>query len=145
MSDEDGTAFADLARRLAIRVIELANAPDDGECAAGIREVFAPHYVLHSRMGGTVVGVDAYIERIMSGRVGLPNKTFVIDDIVIDADRFALRYHWSALHGSGSIGNEALEINRVADGQIVETWNYQDMLSLMIQLGVVADPFAQAG
>ena len=45
-------------------------------------------------------------------------------------------------HGDGQIGSEALEINRVADGQVVETWNYQDMLSLMGQLGVIENPFA---
>ena len=56
--------------------------------------------------------------------------------------RFALRYHSTAPHGDGQIGSEALEINRVAGSQVVETWNYRDMLSLMIQLGVIADPNA---
>jgi hypothetical protein len=65
----------------------------------------------------------------------------VADDVVAQLDRFALRYHWTAPHGNGTIGSEALEINRVANGQVVETWNYQDMLSLMVQLGVIENPF----
>ena len=39
----------------------------------GGREVFASDYVLHSRIGGTVVGVDAYIERIAGS--GYPATT----------------------------------------------------------------------
>ena len=120
----------------------LGNTEDDDVRAAGIREVFAPDYVLHSRMGGTVVGVEEYIERIAAGDRSLPDKHFVADDMVAQGDRFALRYHWTAPHGDGQIGSEALEINRVANGQVVETWNYRDMLLLMIQLGVIADPFA---
>ena len=63
-----------------------------------------------------------------------------MDDLIVQGDRFALRYHWTAPHGDGEIGSEALEINRVEHGQVVETWNYQDMLSLMVQLGVIEDP-----
>jgi predicted ester cyclase len=132
-------AFEQLAAVLAGRVMELANIADDDARATGIREVFAHDYILHSRMGGTVVGVDAYIERLAGGR--LPDMRFAMDDLVVQGDRFALRYRWTATHGDGEIGSEALEINRVADGQVVETWNYQDMLSLMIQLGVIENPF----
>ena len=65
--------------------------------------------------------------------------------LVAQGDRFALRYHWTAPHGDGEIGSEALEITRVEHGNVVETWNYQDMLSLMVKLGVIEDPFAPPG
>jgi predicted ester cyclase len=133
--------FEELAVRLSARIMELANTADDDVRAAGIREVFAPDYILHSPMGGTVVGVEEYIERIATGHRGIPDQDFVADDAVAQLDRFALRYHWTAPHGNGTIGSEALEINRVANGQVVETWNYQDMLSLMVQLGVIENPF----
>jgi len=122
--------------------MELANTADEDARAAGIREVFATDYILHSRTGGTVVGVDAYIERIAGNLAGMANMHFEMDDLVVQGDRFALRYHWTASHGDGTIGNEALEINRVASGQVAETWNYQDTMSLMVQLGVIQDPFA---
>jgi predicted ester cyclase len=128
--------------RLAHRIIELARTDDDDERAAGIREIFAPDYALHSRAFGTITGVEQYIERIAAGNHGIPNKTWVVEDVVAQGDRFALRYSWTAPHGDGTIGTEALEINRVVDGKIVETWNYQDMLSMLVQLGVIADPFA---
>jgi predicted ester cyclase len=119
------------------------NTADDDARAAGIRDVFASDYVLHSRTGGTVVGIDAYIERIAGSR--LPDHHFAMDDLVVQGDRFALRYHWTATHGDRQIANEALEINRVVNGQVVETWNYQDMLSVMGQLGVIENPFAPPG
>jgi predicted ester cyclase len=76
-----------------------------------------------------VVGVEAYIERLMGTRSGIhPDWTydFVIDDLVVGTDRFAMRYHWTLTSEDGRLGNAALEINRVADGQVVETWNYQN-------------------
>jgi predicted ester cyclase len=136
-------SFNELAGLLARRIMHLANTADDDARAAVIREVFATDYVLDSRTGGTVVGVNAYIERIAGNLAGIPNMYFEMDALVVQGDRFALRYHWTALHGNGTIGNEALEINRVANGQVAQTWNYQDAMPLMIQLGVIQDPFVQ--
>jgi predicted ester cyclase len=89
-------SFNELAGLPARRIMELANTADDDARAAGIREVFANDYVLHSRTGGTVVGVDAYIERIAGNLAGIPNMHFEMDDLVVQADRFALRYHRTA-------------------------------------------------
>jgi predicted ester cyclase len=139
---DDFEPFEKLAERLATRIMELANTADDRVRAEGTREIFAADYILHSGSGGTVVGVDAYIERIATNLSGLPGMHFEMDDLVAQRDRFALRYHWTAPHGDGEIGNEALEINRVADGRVVETWNYQDRFSLLVELGVIDDPFA---
>ena len=139
--DARAETFEELSARLAQRIIELGNTQDDQERAAGICEVFAPDYVLHARTG-TVTGVDGYIERITANLRTFPGIRFSIDDLVAQGDRFAMRYHWTAPHGDGQVGNEALEINRVADGQVIETWNFQDMLSLMADLGVVESPFA---
>lgn len=144
MVDQHGGAepFDGIAERLATRIMELANVADDEMRAVGIREIFAADYILHSRTGGTVVGVDDYIERIATNLKGLTGMHFEMDDLVAQGDRFALRYHWTAPHGDGQIRQEALEINRVANGKVIETWNYQDMLGLMGRLGVVDNPFA---
>jgi len=139
---DDVEPFEKLAERLATRIMELGNIADDRVRAEGTREIFAVDYVLHSAGGGTVVGIDAYIERIAANLGGLPGMRFEMDDLVAHGDRFALRYHWTAPHHEGEIGNQALEINRVENGKIVETWNYQDRLSLMVRLGVIDDPFA---
>ena len=142
---DDVEQFEKLAERLATRIMELANTADDDVRAAGIREIFTDDYVLHSRSGGTVVGIDAYIERIATNLRSFPGMHFEMDDLVVQGDRFALRYHWTAPHGDGEIGNEALEINRVANGKVIETWNYQDLLGLMGRLGIVDNSFAPPG
>ena len=132
--------FHEEARRLATRILDVANRFDtDG--LEGLREIFADDYVLHSRTGH-VIGIDAYVERIAVNLGGLPGMRFVMDDLVVQGDRFAMRYHWTAPYQDGEIGSEALEINRVADGKVAETWNYQDRLSLMVQLGLAVDPLA---
>ena len=118
--------FEKVAERLATRIMELGNIADDRARAEGTREIFALDYVLHSAGGGTVVGVDAYIERIAANLGGLPGMRFEMDDLVAQGVRFALRYHWTAPHGEGEIGNQALEINRVENGKIIETWNNVD-------------------
>ena len=142
VSDHGSTeAFQKVAARLAGRIIELANTGDDDARADGIREIFATDYTLHSRTGD-VMGCDAYIERIAANLRTFSGMHFIMDDLVVQGDRFALRYHWTAPHGDGEIGNEALEINRVVNGQVVETWNYQDLLSLMTKLGVIDNPLA---
>ena len=129
MGDRDGEPFDVVATRLARRIAELANTADADELAAGVRMVFSADYVLHPRTDPEVVGVEAYIERQLGLRSGLPpdwTYDFVIDDLVVGTDRFAMRYHWTLTSEDGRLGNAALEINRVADGQVVETSNYQN-------------------
>lgn len=129
MGDRDGEPFDVVATRLARRIAELANTADADVFAAGVRMVFSADYVLHPRTDPEVVGVEAYIERLLGARSGAPpdwTYDFVIDDLVVGTDRFAMRYHWTLTSEDGRLGNAALEINRVADGQVVETWNYQN-------------------
>ena len=106
--DEASEPFEDLAARLAVRIMDLANTADDDVRAAGIREVFAPDYVLHSRRGGTVVGVDAYIERIAANLGGISGMHFTMDDFVAQGDRFALRYHVTAPLGDREGSDHAI-------------------------------------
>ncbi len=86
MGDSDGEPFDLLATRLARRIAELANTADADAFAAGVRTVFSDDYVLHPRTDPDVVGVEAYIERLLGARSGLPpdwRYDFVIDDLVV--------------------------------------------------------------
>jgi hypothetical protein len=135
-SSDPVETFEDVAVRLARQIAEFANTADDDEFAAGVRMVYSADYVLHPRTDPAVVGVEAYIERLMGGRrlrSSGASWDFVNDDVVVGTDRFAMRYHWTLTSGDSRIGNAALEINRVADGQVVETWNFQDV-------GEISDP-----
>ena len=94
--------------------------------------MFAPQYVLHPRNEPDVLGLDAYIESTSPVRL-FDAMEFVLDDLIDTPQGFVMRYHWTAERKGQPIGNDAIEINRVDDGLVVETWNAQDMLSVVEQ------------
>ncbi|MSO79272.1 MAG: hypothetical protein EXQ79_06660, partial [Acidimicrobiia bacterium] len=57
-----------------------------------------------------VESFEKLAERIATNFSSFPGMHFEVDDLVVQGDRFALRYHWTAPHGDGEIGHEALEI-----------------------------------
>jgi hypothetical protein len=123
---------SDLGRR----IIELANVMDPVERAVLQREVFAPQYVLHPRNDPDVVGLDAYIERTSPGQHPDAMR-FFLDELIDTSEGFVMRYHWTAEYKGQPIGNKAIEINRVEDGLVVETWNAQDRLSVIEQISAI--------
>jgi hypothetical protein len=123
---------SDLGRR----IIELANVMDPVERAVLQREVFAPQYVLHPRNDPDVVGLDAYIERTSPGQHPDAMR-FFLDELIDTSEGFVMRYHWTAEYKGQPIGNRAIEINRVEDGLVVETWNAQDRLSVIEQISAI--------
>ena len=123
---------SDLGRR----IIELANVMDPVRRAALQREVFAPQYVLHPKNDPDVVGLDAYIERTSPVHY-LDAMEFFLDDLIDTPEGFVMRYHWTAEYKGQPIGNNAIEINRVEDGLVVETWNAQDRLSVIEQISAI--------
>ena len=124
---------SDLGRR----IIEAGNITDPARRAAAQREVFAPHYVLHPRNDPDVVGLDAYIQRTSPSQQFFDSMEFFLDDLIETADGFVMRYHWTAAYKGQPIGNRAIEINRVADGLVVETWNAQDHWSVIQQISAI--------
>ncbi len=109
---------------------------DPARRAAAQREVFAPDYVLHPRNDPDVTGLDAYIERTSPNQL-FDSMEFFLDDLIETADGFVMRYHWTAGYKGQPIGNKAIEINRVADGLVVETWNAQDTCSVIQQISAI--------
>ena len=77
------------------------------------------------------------------------NATLTIEEIVADGDSVAVRYTATGTHDGEFMGVEptgndveivGFEINRLAEGQIVESWGLFDTFGLMQQLGVVDPP-----
>ncbi|MFF4340652.1 ester cyclase [Kitasatospora sp. NPDC001540] len=102
------------ARRLALRMHEAFNARD----VAAADRIFAPDFHSHPLRGG----VDAVKAAWTAMFAADPAIRTVVEDVLVDGDRVALR---STVHRGGEAagaGTTMLEVFRVAGGRIAELW-----------------------
>jgi steroid delta-isomerase-like uncharacterized protein len=80
---------------------------------------------------------------------GFPDCRLVLEDLLAEGDRVAARWTFRGTHAGGFLGiaptgkpvsMSAIEVNRVADGKVVEHWVALDQLGLLQQLGAVPAP-----
>ena len=111
-------------------------------------EIMTADYVNHLRFG-TITGLDAFCEFMRDVYVGMPDISWKVLDMRVDGDRIIYHYEVGGTHrgeimGMPGTGREiritGMEMNRVVDGKIVETWNYADALNLMQQVGAIPGP-----
>jgi steroid delta-isomerase-like uncharacterized protein len=111
------------------------------------RWVYAENFAAHMPKGWGAVpsrdghdGIRRAIERL---RVGLPDWREHIDDMVIDEDRVAVRYHSTGTHLGAFAGMPAsgrrvevdeLSIFRIKDGRVAEQWCLNDDLAFGKQI-----------
>lgn len=131
------------ARALIERLHEIWSMGDVG----AIAEVYAPDFVAHmpkgwgkgeSRDGHD--GIRRAIERL---RTGFPDWCEHIDDLVVEGDKVAVRYHSTGTH-LGPFGARAatgrhlcvdeLSIFRIENGRVAEQWCLNDDLAFDKQL-----------
>jgi predicted ester cyclase len=112
---------------------------------AVIPEVFGEGFVGHYDMS-TVVGLAALQQYIPGNLEAFPDFHVTIHDVFAEGDLVAFRATATATH-LGPFGAipatgmpwavQALVIRRIAGGKIVELWQLNDMLSLLMQIGLV--------
>ena len=129
-------------RSIVYRAEELWNTGDMGIAD----EIYAKDFVNHDPGAPDVRDLEAYKGFIVAVRNGMPDFHVTMDDMIVEGDKVAGR--WTA-HGTQqeefigipATGNQAtwtgMTIYRLDQGKIVEAWWSKDMLSLLIQLGVV--------
>ena len=110
-----------------------------------IEEIIAPEFVRHDLAGGTEAhGPDGVKRLIAALRSAFPDIQTTVDDVISGGDRVVVRFtargtHRGQFQGIAATGLEAtwtgINIYRVADGQIQETWQLADGLGLLRQLG----------
>ncbi len=95
-------------------------------------------------------GVKAAITQLLAG---FPDFTVTNEDVIASADPVVVR---STARGTRTgtfvgipptgtpVAFAAIDIWRVENGQLVEVWHVEELLSLLIQLGVVPPPSAPA-
>lgn len=123
---------------------------EEGNIDEQVDELLALDYVNHSP--GTPdqpTGPEGVKAILSMFRSGIPDLRLVIDDMIAEGDKVAVRYkiegtHEGDLFGVPPTGQrvsiESFTIERVSDGRIREHWRVTDTLDMMQQLGAIPTP-----
>jgi steroid delta-isomerase-like uncharacterized protein len=121
---------------------------NQGELAV-VDELIAPDYTNHDPANPGVRGSQGFKQLITAYRAAFPDIHFVVEDQIAEGDRVTTRWtatgtHQGDLRGIPATGKQAtvtgITVDRVADGQVQESWANWDTLGMMQQLGVVPAP-----
>jgi steroid delta-isomerase-like uncharacterized protein len=130
-------------------VQRAADAFNQGDMAA-VDQLFAPDYVDHDRSrAGLPPGPEGIKLAWGMFRAAFPDLQITIEEMIAEGDKVAVRAvgrgtHQGELMGIPPTGRSVtvalMDINRIADGQLVERWGETDMLGMLQQLGVIPAP-----
>jgi len=104
----------------------------------------------HGGTLGTAEGVDNVAALVSGFIAALPDLTATEKDIVAEGDTVAVRYVVEATHQGNLLGIpatgrrvrwEAVDVYRVSNGKIAEEWAADDMLAILVALGVYTPPW----
>jgi steroid delta-isomerase-like uncharacterized protein len=120
----------------------------------GIYEtILAEDWADHPLSPGQQPGRAGFAAVVAGFRAVFPDLTVTNDDVIVAGDKVAVRStgrgtHQGPLLGIPATGKQiefmTIDIHRVANGQIAETWHIEDYLSLIFQLGATITPPAGA-
>jgi len=103
-------------RALVYRVYEAINAMD----VAALDELFDPHVIRHA---AGEVGIESARKALTSAFTSFPDKRFVVEDVLVDGDKAALRV---TIHGIPVAPGQPLplimEIFRIENDRVAEIW-----------------------
>ena len=110
-----------------------------------VDEIIAPEFVRHDLAGGPETHGPDGVKRLIAGlRTAFPDLRMTIEDIFSDGDKVVVRFTASGTHSGPfmviaptgrAVTWSGVNIYRVADGRIRETWQLADGLGLLRQLG----------
>jgi steroid delta-isomerase-like uncharacterized protein len=112
-------------------------------------EIISLDYVYHGP-AGEFKGPAGVKQIVTMWRTAFPDGRYVIEDMVAEGDKVAVRYAWTGtftgeLAGTPPTGKKVNNMKEVifyrfAGGKEVEAINYIDMQELSLQLGVLFPP-----
>jgi predicted ester cyclase len=118
-----------------------------------IEEVFSPEYLVHSRGLELPVGPEAFREAVRFWRQSFPDFHCTIEMLISDGEYVANRFRTTGTH-TGRFGPipptgkrfevSGVDMHRVIDGRVVESWISDDMPRIMMEIGAVPGPGAPA-
>lgn len=115
---------------------------------AVLDELVASDFVIHSPSAEIhgPAGAKQYVAML---RAAFPDIHFAIEDQIAEGDRVSTRWtargtHTGEFQGIPPTGKQvrmaAIDIDRIANGRVVECWTNSDDLGLLQQLGIVPTP-----
>jgi steroid delta-isomerase-like uncharacterized protein len=133
------------ATAVARAYIDAANAGDADAMAA----LSAPGFVHHSGAGD--LDVDGVREGLAYYRAAFPDLRYDLEELLLVAGGSAVVARWTmrgthrgtffGVEGTGrTFESPGLSLHTIADGRIVEDWEYSDDIGQMRQLGFRVEP-----
>ena len=98
-----------------------------------------------------VQGPEAARLLAIGSRSGTPDLQITVEDQIAEGDLVVSRWsatgthlgEWAGIPATGVVWTmSAIDIQRLEDGKIAQSWDYEDTLGLLVQLGVVPMPRA---
>ena len=126
-------------------VREVVNGGDFG----AFEQLVAPDFVAHSAPPGAPPTRETLRHLIEGFRAAFPDLETTEEDLVAEGDKVVVRLTYTGTHrgefwGIPPTGKgftiTSVELYRIADGKVVESWVGSDRLGLLQQLGVIPAP-----
>ena len=114
-----------------------------------IDELYTTNCVYHSPAFGDLNGSEGVKQLFEATFAAFPDLCFVFEDIVAEGNTIAARYvvtgtHEGELMGVSPTGKQitwtAMDISRLEDGKILETWHEANVLGMLQQIGAIPTP-----
>jgi predicted ester cyclase len=115
--------------------------------------ILAEDWVDHPLGPGQQPGREGFKPLIEMFRSVFPDLQVINEDVIVCGDKAAVRSAWRGTHQGELLGIPAtgrpvefmtIDIHRVENDQIVETWHIEDFLSVLFQLGASIQPGSTA-
>jgi steroid delta-isomerase-like uncharacterized protein len=112
-------------------------------------ELAAPDLINHSAPPGIPPTREGWKQLTTMFRAAFPDLYLHIEDEIAEGDRIVTRFTAHGTHQGDLMGIpptdkqvtvSGVNIARIAGGKIMERWEIVDMMSMMVQLGVVPPP-----
>jgi xylan 1,4-beta-xylosidase len=140
---QDRAAIKDQNKALATRFVDAYQKGD----IATIRNICSPDFIEHGL--GQVFTLEQAIEILKGNMAIFSGFTMIVEDMIAEGDKVAVRYLEKVTHTGEGLGIPAtgkkaettgIEILRFENGKIAEAWTAQDVLGLLMQVGFELKP-----
>lgn len=124
---------------LARQFYDVLNTGDE----ALLDQILVPDWAERPLAPGQAPGRDGYKPILAYFRTAFPDVHFVLEDVIPAGDKVTVRTSVTGTHQGEFLGVaptgrpvtfSTIDIHRIADGQIVESWHIEDFFSLYLQL-----------